>query len=121
MRILRLFPLLFIGVIALSLGINLLNNGAHAANVFFKDGLNTLSVHYMIPDVDQPLKGVIIQEKDRHKNELMSEDRFVFVKKNFLSDATDDYQGIKLPILILLGEQDFNVNVQNTQYALRRI
>ncbi len=59
--------------------------------------------------------------KPEDHDHLMSEDRFVFVKKNYLSNATDDYQGIKQPILILLGEKDLNVNIQNTQNSLRRI
>jgi alpha-beta hydrolase superfamily lysophospholipase len=52
---------------------------------------------------------------------LMPEDRFVFVKKNFLSDATEDYRGITQPILILLGEEDRNVNVWNTKKSLQQI
>jgi alpha-beta hydrolase superfamily lysophospholipase len=53
--------------------------------------------------------------------ELMSEDRFVFVKKNYLSDATEDYKGITQPMLILLGEEDLNVNVRNTELVLQEV
>lgn len=61
------------------------------------------------------------QEKYGNDDAPMTQDRFIFVKKNFLSDATDDYQGIRQPILILLGEEDLNVNVENTQNVLRKI
>jgi dienelactone hydrolase len=62
-----------------------------------------------------------LQERYADEDNLMSKERFIFVKKNFLSDATKDYKGITQPILILLGEKDLNVNVRNTYFSLQRL
>lgn len=60
--------------------------------------------------------------KNIHKgDETMSQDRFNFARKNALSDATKDYEGITQPILILLGDHDLNVNTQNTEAVLTDI
>ncbi|WP_295893602.1 alpha/beta hydrolase [uncultured Vibrio sp.] len=48
----------------------------------------------------------------------MPEDRFHFIKKNVHADATEDYIGIKQPILILMGDKDANVSTANTYQAL---
>jgi alpha-beta hydrolase superfamily lysophospholipase len=61
------------------------------------------------------------QEEHQGDPTLMSKNRFNFVKKNFLADAIDDYQGIKQPLLILLGEQDLNVDIEDTQKTLESI
>ena len=53
--------------------------------------------------------------------DLMSEDRFKFVRKNITSDLRKDFQGIVQPVLILLGQEDLNVNTQNTQTILNTI
>lgn len=44
--------------------------------------------------------------------------RFTFIKKNLLSDATEDYRGITQPVLMLLGDHDLNVDIQDTQSRL---
>ncbi|MCU8299700.1 lysophospholipase [Vibrio vulnificus] len=41
-------------------------------------------------------------------------ERFEFIKKNVLSDATQDYRGLTQPMLILLGENDEHVDSVNT-------
>jgi len=51
----------------------------------------------------------------------MPEQRYLFVLKNVLSDASDYYKDIQQPLLILLGENDLNVNVQNTHKHLTKI
>lgn len=50
----------------------------------------------------------------------MTKARFEFVKLNALSDSSKDYKGITQPILILLGENDLNVNVKNTERVLKK-
>jgi esterase/lipase len=61
------------------------------------------------------------QERFANADDLMSKERFLFVKKNYLSDATENFNGITQPVLILLGEEDRNVNVQNTYAVLKKI
>lgn len=51
----------------------------------------------------------------------MSKARFEFVKKNVLSDAQKDYQDLRQPTLILLGEKDLNVDVKNTWSVLNKV
>lgn len=46
--------------------------------------------------------------------------RFAFIKKNILSDATKDYKGVTQPALILLGDHDANVDIENTQFTLKK-
>lgn len=40
----------------------------------------------------------------------MSRERFAFVLRNYQSDAADDYQKISIPMLLLWGENDLNVD-----------
>ncbi len=44
----------------------------------------------------------------------MSEDRWRFVGKNYLSDVTAFLPQVKIPVLLVLGEQDLNVDVSET-------
>jgi len=51
----------------------------------------------------------------------MSRDRWTFVTKNFMSDATDDLRHFNSPVLLILGENDINVNVKETEKVYREI
>ncbi|MCC5468180.1 alpha/beta hydrolase family protein [Pelosinus baikalensis] len=57
--------------------------------------------------------------KISHGNSLISKDRWTFVSKNFLSDATDDLRHFNSPVLLLLGEEDRHVNVKETEQVYR--
>lgn len=48
----------------------------------------------------------------------MSEQRLKFVHKNISANAYNDYLGIKQPLLILLGDEDLNVDVEDTRQQL---
>lgn len=50
--------------------------------------------------------------------EEITENRFNFIKNNMHSDASEDYAGIKQPILILMGDKDANVSTANTYRVL---
>ncbi len=50
---------------------------------------------------------------------LMSEMRYQFVLRNYSSDASEDYRGLDIPLLVLLGAQDRNVDVQETRRVLK--
>lgn len=54
------------------------------------------------------------------KDSLMSRERWTFVSKNFLSDATDDLRNFQSPVLLLLGEEDMHVDVKETEEVHRR-
>lgn len=45
----------------------------------------------------------------------ISEDRFIFIQKNYLSDATNDLKNIQVPLLLMLGENDQHVDIKNTE------
>ncbi|MDF2566284.1 MAG: hypothetical protein K0Q53_2688 [Massilibacillus sp.] len=56
----------------------------------------------------------IAQEKN-----LMSKDRWAFISKNFSADATADLGHFNSPVLLLLGEEDINVDVSETEQVYR--
>lgn len=60
-----------------------------------------------------------LREPQQAKN--MSADRFAFIKKNFRSDARGDYAQIQSPFLMLLGAEDQQVNIFDTQQKLTQI
>jgi len=47
--------------------------------------------------------------------EPMSEKRFEFVSRNYLSDATADLKEFKSPVLLILGGKDINVDTEETK------
>lgn len=51
----------------------------------------------------------------------MTEDRYRFILKNFSVNATQDYIGLKQPMLLLLGEKDLNVDIFNTKEVLEKL
>lgn len=57
--------------------------------------------------------------KMTHPDAMMSAERWSFVSRNFLADATDDLQNFNTPVLLLLGEEDLNVDVQETEQVYR--
>lgn len=57
--------------------------------------------------------------KIARENNLMSKDRWTFVSKNFLSDATDDLRNVNTPVLLILGEEDMQVDVKETERVYR--
>jgi len=46
-------------------------------------------------------------------DDLMSEDRFGFVARNYLVDSTEDLQAITSPVLAIWGEDDLNVDARH--------
>lgn len=56
----------------------------------------------------------------RKDEEPMSRERWNFVSKNFNSDATESLRHFKSPVLLLLGEDDVNVDIQDTERVYRK-
>ncbi len=50
----------------------------------------------------------------------MSADRWSFVHKNYRSDVTDILPQVTVPVLLALGDEDLNVDVDETEQAYRR-
>jgi fermentation-respiration switch protein FrsA (DUF1100 family) len=48
----------------------------------------------------------------------MSERRYGFVERNFQANAYGDYKDLQQPLLVLLGEEDLNVDIYETQEKL---
>ncbi|MDK8180329.1 alpha/beta hydrolase [Paenibacillus sp. UMB4589-SE434] len=59
--------------------------------------------------------------KIARENSLMSRDRWIFAGKNLLSDATDDLRNFNSPVLLMLGEEDINVDVKDTERVYRNV
>ncbi|MCG7407109.1 alpha/beta hydrolase [Paenibacillus sp. ACRRX] len=59
--------------------------------------------------------------KIARENSLMSRDRWIFAGKNLLSDATDDLRNFNSPVLLMLGEDDINVDVKDTERVYRNV
>ncbi|MGW4248313.1 alpha/beta hydrolase family protein [Nocardia sp. NPDC004722] len=49
----------------------------------------------------------------------MSEDRWWFVRQNYRADVTETLPGLRIPVLLLLGEHDLNVDVAETERVYR--
>ncbi|MBC1474720.1 alpha/beta hydrolase [Listeria grandensis] len=54
-------------------------------------------------------------QKITPKEDTMTKDRWRFVQKNYLSDATAELKKITTPVLLLLAEKDQNVDIQDTK------
>ncbi|QCH22516.1 Alpha/beta hydrolase family protein [Mycobacteroides salmoniphilum] len=50
----------------------------------------------------------------------MSADRWNFVRKNYRADVTDTLPQVKVPVLLALGDEDLNVDVDETEQVYRR-
>ncbi|MFC4305941.1 alpha/beta hydrolase family protein [Cohnella boryungensis] len=50
---------------------------------------------------------------------LLSRDRWAFIARNFRSDASDELTRFTSPILLVLGGQDINVDVEETESVYR--
>ncbi|KMZ40868.1 MULTISPECIES: alpha/beta hydrolase [Bacillales] len=59
--------------------------------------------------------------KIARETNLMAKDRWAFVSKNFLSDATDDLPNFNSPVLLILGGEDIHVDVKETERVYRDI
>jgi dienelactone hydrolase len=51
----------------------------------------------------------------------MTKDRYGFILKNSRVDATQDYIGLKQPMLLLLGDKDLNVDIYNTKSVVEKL
>ncbi|NUU79204.1 alpha/beta hydrolase family protein [Paenibacillus xylanilyticus] len=49
----------------------------------------------------------------------MSRERWTFVSQNYTADATNDIANFSSPVLLLLGDQDINVDVKETEKVYR--
>jgi pimeloyl-ACP methyl ester carboxylesterase len=51
----------------------------------------------------------------------LTEDRWNFIRKNYLSDARADLETVKVPVLLIIGGQDVNVDVADTERVYREL
>jgi pimeloyl-ACP methyl ester carboxylesterase len=52
---------------------------------------------------------------------LMSKERYGFVERNLQANAFDDYNNLDQPLLILLGDKDLNVDINETRESLTKL
>ncbi|WP_336781819.1 alpha/beta hydrolase family protein [Paenibacillus illinoisensis] len=53
------------------------------------------------------------------QEDAMSSERWRFVSRNYTADATNDIANFESPVLLMLGDQDTNVDVQETERVYR--
>jgi len=86
-----------------------------------KDGGSAIQEKQVQDDFDQYLfmleKAVTYQDylKSPNADQSMSEERWNFELKNYLSDATEDIKHFYSPVKLFLGGQDIHVNSRNTK------
>ncbi|WP_448565247.1 alpha/beta hydrolase family protein [Thalassotalea ganghwensis] len=66
------------------------------------------------------------KDSDLHHHPYMSEpisdeDRFNFVRLNMNEDATEAYEKVKVPMVVLLGDKDTNIDVVQTLSVLQQV
>lgn len=54
------------------------------------------------------------QANGRREDQILSEDRFRFAQQNYPEDARSDIERLTLPVLVLSGAEDLNVDPQET-------
>lgn len=72
----------------------------------------------------QPLRDNATYEQylaTQHDSDPMSADRWNFVRKNYLSDVTGILPQVKVPVLLALGDDDLNVDVNETERVYRQL
>ena len=72
----------------------------------------------------QPLRDNATYEQylaTQHDSDPMSADRWSFVRKNYLSDVTGILPQVKVPVLLALGDDDLNVDVNETERVYRQL
>lgn len=112
--------------ILVSPAINWLQQGAYnTRQQMKKDGYTDEEIKRQIT-YEQQVNGLLLRGADyeeytqlTHPKEKMSAERWSFVRRNFQADAANDLQNFKSPVLLLLGEEDLNVDVEQTESVYR--
>ncbi|SCW63685.1 hypothetical protein SAMN04487970_102274 [Paenibacillus tianmuensis] len=109
-------------------GINWVQQGLyHSRATMEKEGYSEAEIQAKMAydlEVNKLLKQQAPYEeylKIARKDRLMTEDRWMFAGKNFLSDATHDLPNFKTPVLLMLGAHDINVDYKNTEEVYRQM
>ncbi|MCF7754409.1 alpha/beta hydrolase [Paenibacillus xylanexedens] len=114
--------------ILVSPAINWLRQGEYnTRSQMAKDGFSAAEIQAQV-DYDNKINDVLKRHGSyeeyirlaRQGEEQMNKDRWNFVSKNFTVDATEDLHNFKTPVLLLLGEDDVNVDIKDTERAYRQ-
>lgn len=113
--------------ILVSPAINWLEQGEYNTHSqMAKDGHSTEEIQNQV-DYENQIKEILKKHgtyeeytKIAREHDLISKERWNFIKKNFASDATADLHHFKTPVLLLLGEDDVNVDIVDTEQAYRK-
>lgn len=112
--------------ILVSPAINWLRQGAyHTRKQMIKDGHSETEIEAK-EAYDYRVRQLLVQQADYGEylkvakgSNAMSQDRWIFVRKNFLSDVTDDLRHFNAPVLLILGEDDIHVDWKETERVYR--
>ncbi|MNC36089.1 Alpha/beta hydrolase family protein [compost metagenome] len=112
--------------ILVSPAINWIRQGAyHTREQMIKDGYPEKDIQAE-ETYDYRVRQLLAKQADYDEylrmaqgSSVMSKDRWTFVSKNFLSDATDDLRQFNSPVLLLLGEEDIHVDWKETDRVYR--
>ncbi|MNH88956.1 Alpha/beta hydrolase family protein [compost metagenome] len=112
--------------ILVSPAINWMRQGAyHTREQMIKDGYSEKDIQaeeaydYRVRQLLAKQAGYDEYLKMERASSVMSKDRWTFVSKNFLSDATNDLRHFNSPVLLLLGEEDIHVEWRETERVYR--
>jgi dipeptidyl aminopeptidase/acylaminoacyl peptidase len=90
-----------------------------------KDGYSTEEIEKQVA-YENEIKALLDKKgsyeeyaKLARKDDVMSKERWNFVVKNFNADATVDLANFKAPVLLMLGQDDVNVDIKETEQVYR--
>ncbi|PQP82251.1 alpha/beta hydrolase [Paenibacillus sp. PCH8] len=114
--------------ILVSPAINWLNQGEYnTRSQMAKDGHSSQEIEAQVTYENQT-KDILksdgtYEEYTQHTRkgeEPMSRERWNFVSKNYNADATESLRNFKSPVLLLLGQDDVNVDIKDTERTYRQ-
>jgi len=97
--------------------VRLTQRGAHSSEIEAAHVAHLKEIDFLYEEPNYEL----YLKKYGHNPDPMSEARFQFILKNFKANATEDYKGLKQPVLLLLGDKDLNVDIANTKEVVERL
>lgn len=95
----------------------LLKQGANSSEIEAAQALHSKEIKFLgqAPSYD------LYRKTYGQKTDVMTEARYQFILKNLRVNATQDYIGLKQPMLLLLGDKDLNVNIWNTKSVVEKL
>ena len=95
--------------------------GASAPEIETAIGFDQKLIDLLVADADYAAYKSFMQSAPECCDDLMSEERWTFVKLNFRSDVREDLAHVKVPVLAVFGDKDMNVDYVESAEVYRNI